>query len=207
MTTPKSLRGWLVTLALTTGVNCGGSDATAFSRGQGGKTGDASAAGGSEAGGSSGSSTGGAATGGSSTGSGGTSGGSGGRSSGDGGAVDGGGTGGGSDVGDASPTGDSAAEAGTCSNPTTFFADTDDDKFGDPLTTIKACGKPPGYVENSDDCYDDNASAKPGQTGWFKVDRGDGSYDSTATSRRPSTGRLRVAAAPSPSASSPRVGR
>ena len=27
------------------------------------------------------------------------------------------------------------------------------------------------------DCYDGNASAKPGQTGWFTVHRGDNSFD------------------------------
>lgn len=191
MAIPKWIHcGWLLALGLVSGVSCGGSDSTGFSRGKGGAAGDAAATGGSDTDGSSGGAT---ATGGSSTASGGDSGsGSGGRSSGgsstgaDGGGRAGGGAGGVSDGGDASPTGDSAAtggsggvgfDAGTCASPTTFFADADGDKFGDAQTTTKACAKPPGYVENSDDCYDDNASAKPGQTGWFKVDRGDGSYD------------------------------
>jgi hypothetical protein len=187
MTTPAWIQcGWLIALGLVSSVSCGGADSTGFSRGQGGKAGnDASAAGGSGVdGSSSGGSLGGATGTGGSTGSGGSAGGgSGGRSSG-GSGVDGGGAGGASDAGDASPTGDATAtgggggfDAGTCASPTTYFADTDGDKYGDALTTTKACAKPPGYVENSDDCYDDNASAKPGQTGWFKVDRGDGSYD------------------------------
>jgi prepilin-type N-terminal cleavage/methylation domain-containing protein len=34
----------------------------------------------------------------------------------------------------------------------------------------------PSYT-TSTDCYDSNANAYPGQTAWFSVDRGDGSYD------------------------------
>jgi hypothetical protein len=169
------------------GVSCGGSDGTRFSSGKGGTSGDASAVEASEIGGFSGGGTGGAtAADGSAMGAAGN-GGAGGGSSGGTSATDGGGAGGAANAGDASPAGDAAADgrgtggvgfdAGTCANPTTFFADADGDKYGDALSSIKACAKPPGYVENSEDCYDDNASAKPGQTGWFKVDRGDGSYD------------------------------
>ena len=32
-------------------------------------------------------------------------------------------------------------------------------------------------VTNSDDCYDGNANAKPGQSSYFSSNRGDGSYD------------------------------
>jgi hypothetical protein len=178
--------GLLVALGLSSGVGCGGSDTTAFSRGQGGKAGDSSASGGSEVDGSSGGTLG-TATGGSGTGST-SSGGSatGGTSSGGTGGAHAGDAGGATDAGDSSTAGDSAPaggtggvriDAGNCANPTTYFADSDGDKYGDKVTSVKACARPAGYVENSDDCYDDNASAKPGQTGWFKVDRGDGSYD------------------------------
>ena len=37
--------------------------------------------------------------------------------------------------------------------------------------------QPDGYVENSDDCYDGNKDARPGQTSFFGKDRGDGSFD------------------------------
>jgi hypothetical protein len=33
------------------------------------------------------------------------------------------------------------------------------------------------FVRNMDDCYDSNASARPGQTAWFEVHRGDGIFD------------------------------
>ncbi len=176
--------GWLVAFGLVASTSCGGSDESGFSKGAVGKGGtDASATGGSNTGGASGASSGGATTtGGSGTG----SAASGGRSSGGTSGADAGGKAGSApDAGDASATSDSASggsggvaiDAGTCASPATFYADTDGDKYGDPLTTIKACSRPAGYVENSDDCYDDNASAKPEQTGWFKVDRGDGSYD------------------------------
>jgi hypothetical protein len=60
---------------------------------------------------------------------------------------------------------------------TTYYADTDGDGYGDPEVSVKACNPPADHVANSDDCYDGNAEAKPGQTGYFTTDRGDGSYD------------------------------
>ena len=60
---------------------------------------------------------------------------------------------------------------------TTYFLDDDDDGYGDPTITEDACIPPSDYVENDDDCYDDSADARPGQTSWFTTDRGDGSYD------------------------------
>ena len=59
----------------------------------------------------------------------------------------------------------------------TYYVDSDGDGFGAPDTEIVGCAVPDGHVENDDDCYDDNAAAKPGQTGYFSVDRGDGSFD------------------------------
>ena len=55
-----------------------------------------------------------------------------------------------------------AADGCTCT-PTiactnTFYADTDEDGLGDAATTITACEAPTGYVDNSDDCDDTNAS-------------------------------------------------
>jgi hypothetical protein len=46
----------------------------------------------------------------------------------------------------------------------TFFRDADADRCGDPLNTTLACTPPPGYVNNSLDCDDNNANAYPGNT-------------------------------------------
>ncbi len=58
-----------------------------------------------------------------------------------------------------------------------FYADADGDGFGDPLVAVLACSAPAGYVANSLDCYDGNATARPGQASYFTTDRGDGSFD------------------------------
>jgi hypothetical protein len=64
-----------------------------------------------------------------------------------------------------------------CPQPTTYYADTDKDGFGDAKSSVKACHHPAGYSTNDDDCYDSNADAHPGQTTYFYDDRGDGSWD------------------------------
>ncbi len=65
-----------------------------------------------------------------------------------------------------------------------WYRDLDQDGFGDPASMIMGCENTPpkdvnskDYVRNMDDCYDLNPSARPGQTAWFQVDRGDGSFD------------------------------
>jgi hypothetical protein len=47
---------------------------------------------------------------------------------------------------------------------TTFYADTDQDGFGNANATIEACSAPQGYVNNDDDCDDSNAAIHPGAT-------------------------------------------
>jgi hypothetical protein len=42
-----------------------------------------------------------------------------------------------------------------------FYADADDDSFGDAAATITACSAPAGYVADDSDCDDDNADAAP----------------------------------------------
>jgi len=61
----------------------------------------------------------------------------------------------------------------------TFYQDFDADNFGNPTVTKLSCAnkKPTGYVLDKTDCYDNNANAKPGQTGFFPTHRGDGSFD------------------------------
>ncbi len=73
------------------------------------------------------------------------------------------------------------ATCGTGEACITVYADTDGDGYGDPLKPQATCANslPPGgkFVKNHDDCYDGNASAKPGQTDYFVIQRGDGSFD------------------------------
>jgi hypothetical protein len=68
---------------------------------------------------------------------------------------------------------DDSGVAGT----STFYADSDGDGYGDPGSSVVACSAPTGHVANSNDCYDGNADANPTQSGYFEVDRGDGSFD------------------------------
>ncbi len=42
-----------------------------------------------------------------------------------------------------------------------YYEDSDGDGFGDDASTVEACDKPLGYVENSDDCDDDEMSVSP----------------------------------------------
>jgi len=59
----------------------------------------------------------------------------------------------------------------------TLYRDADGDGFGDANVSYKGCAATVGWVTNKADCFDRNANARPGQTGWFDQDRGDGSYD------------------------------
>ncbi len=47
---------------------------------------------------------------------------------------------------------------------TTYYADTDDDTFGDPSATMDACEAPSGYVSDSTDCDDTAMDVHPGAT-------------------------------------------
>ncbi|MFZ1634070.1 MAG: MopE-related protein [Chitinophagales bacterium] len=46
----------------------------------------------------------------------------------------------------------------------TWYADADNDGFGNALSTLTACDMPVGYVANADDCNDANAAIFPGNT-------------------------------------------
>ena len=60
---------------------------------------------------------------------------------------------------------------------TTYYRDADGDGYGSSSVTQSSCTMPAGYVANSSDCYDSSANVRPGQTAYFSVSRGDGSYD------------------------------
>ncbi len=72
---------------------------------------------------------------------------------------------------------EAAGESGRCGAARKFYRDKDGDGFGDPKHWVEGCVPPSGYVQNSEDCYDDNPDAYPGQTESFATDRGDGSFD------------------------------
>ncbi|TRO67540.1 MopE-related protein, partial [Christiangramia sabulilitoris] len=69
-----------------------------------------------------------------------------------------------------------------------FYADTDDDGFGDASNTLVAETVPPGYVTNNTDCDDTDENEFPGQT-WYLDADGDGYSDGTSvvTCERPAS--------------------
>jgi hypothetical protein len=60
----------------------------------------------------------------------------------------------------------------------TYYADKDRDTYGNAASSQCLCGPTGDFIVlNNTDCYDENGSAKPGQTAYFSVNRGDGSFD------------------------------
>ena len=64
--------------------------------------------------------------------------------------------------------------------PSTFYADTDGDGFGDLNNTIQACTQPEGYVTNDGDCDDTDDTINP-NTVWYLDNDGDGFGDDANT--------------------------
>ncbi|WP_028526834.1 MopE-related protein [Runella limosa] len=62
---------------------------------------------------------------------------------------------------------------------TTYYADSDNDGFGNASVSQQACSQPTGYVSNNTDCDDNDALEKPGQVWYADLDN-DG-YSSGAT--------------------------
>lgn len=59
-----------------------------------------------------------------------------------------------------------------------YQADADNDGYTDHADAVFACFAPDGYRPPAiPDCYDQNYQAQPGQSLYFAVDRGDGSFD------------------------------
>lgn len=91
------------------------------------------------------------------------------------------------------PAGKSQTTSGTdCDDTTNLkwrnrYLDGDGDTYG--AGSLICVGDDAGYVDSSNDCYDSNANAKPGQTSYFSTERGDGSWDydcDDLTTRNPS---------------------
>jgi hypothetical protein len=60
---------------------------------------------------------------------------------------------------------------------TYYYFDNDADGYGAGSGTFSCSSPGAGYVTNNADCYDYNSNARPGQTSYFTVSRGDGSFD------------------------------
>lgn len=60
---------------------------------------------------------------------------------------------------------------------TNFFRDDDNDGFGGGVGVCMCAPNATYATPTGNDCYDQNDLAKPGQSGWFTTDRGDGSFD------------------------------
>ncbi len=56
---------------------------------------------------------------------------------------------------------DSADSSVDTSTQATYYADTDDDGYGDPASTTDSCDLPDGYVNNADDCDDSSGAINP----------------------------------------------
>ena len=59
---------------------------------------------------------------------------------------------------------DGAIDEDTATDADTFYADVDEDGYGDPDDTAVACDEPSGYVGNDEDCDDDEVLANPDES-------------------------------------------
>ncbi|MFL1013470.1 PQQ-dependent sugar dehydrogenase, partial [Flavisericum labens] len=68
----------------------------------------------------------------------------------------------------------------TGSTSSNWYADTDNDNYGDINDLVTAASQPSGYVSNSDDCDDNDANEFPGQT-WYLDADADGYSEGSST--------------------------
>ncbi len=71
---------------------------------------------------------------------------------------------------------DGSTDESSAVDASRWYRDYDGDGYGSTSSTM-SCYQPTGYVANSSDCYDYNAEAYPGATTYWRVNRGDSSYD------------------------------
>ena len=58
---------------------------------------------------------------------------------------------------------DGAVDEATAEDASAFYADTDDDGYGDGALLVVACEAPPGYVDPNTDCDDGDPAVSPGE--------------------------------------------
>ena len=81
-------------------------------------------------------------------------------------------------AGEASGTGGSAADAGGCATPVTYYRDADGDGYGSTEKQL-ACNSPgAGWVTEGGDCNDDESRVFPGSTAFHDVPYGTPPSDS-----------------------------
>ncbi|MAA79522.1 MAG: hypothetical protein CL916_09705 [Deltaproteobacteria bacterium] len=59
---------------------------------------------------------------------------------------------------------DGTIDENSATDASTWYADSDNDTFGDPLSTMSSCEQPNGYVNNDEDCDDDFDTVNPNAT-------------------------------------------
>lgn len=64
----------------------------------------------------------------------------------------------------------------------TWFADTDNDTYGDPNNFIISCSQPVGFVSNNDDCDDTDANINPNTVWYIGVDADNDTFFGSTTS-------------------------
>jgi hypothetical protein len=72
---------------------------------------------------------------------------------------------------------DAAVDEESATGCSTYYLDNDADAYGSTTSKCLCTATGKYTVTNKSDCYDSNASAKPGVTSWFTAHRGDGSSD------------------------------
>ncbi|MBK9013542.1 MAG: hypothetical protein IPM82_05365 [Saprospiraceae bacterium] len=72
----------------------------------------------------------------------------------------------------------------------TFYADSDEDSYGDPNNSLQACTAPIGYLSDNTDCNDMDADEHPGQVWYIDADGDDYGVSSVVQCQRPVNGFL-----------------
>jgi hypothetical protein len=76
---------------------------------------------------------------------------------------------------------DGESDEADAADALTWYADADDDGYGDPSSTTAACDQPSGYVADDQDCDDTDEYVNP-DTVWYGDGDGDGFGDASSTS-------------------------